>query len=105
MIYEKITGKFIVGIDFANDYTQVAVISDVYSEPESMSIVKGEQKLLIPTAVSYKQATKEWFTGEEAIERANNDGAVLLERIPSLILDDEDISFGEDIYTIDDILR
>ncbi len=62
-----------LGIDLANDYTQVCYISkNMENEPVSMSVIPGEQKVLIPTVLFFDNISGKWHIGDDAISRSFN---------------------------------
>lgn len=61
----------ILGIDFSNDYTQLAYIKDD-GNPEC--IVSGtEDNYQIPTVAGYHEDLKEWYVGEEAVNKSKDE--------------------------------
>lgn len=62
-----------LGIDFANDFTQVSYITNKESDPISMSTIKGEKRYLIPTILYKKREINEWVIGDEANQRFYDD--------------------------------
>ncbi len=92
-----------LGIDLANDYTQVCYISkDMESEPVSMSVIPGEQKYLIPTVLFFDDISGKWHIGDDAIARSfNANKGYITDFIKTIIKGDgtEEFTCGEKTIT------
>ncbi len=75
----------ILGIDFSKDYTQLAFI-DENGNPESISF-GTEDNYLIPTVMCYHKNLKEWYCGEEAVNKREIPDCVSYEQLTELILE------------------
>ena len=76
-----------LGIDFANDYTQVCYVTQFENDdPVSMSTVSGEQRYLIPTIMYKDKNLNKWYIGEEALAMAKGNGDSCIENIPGTII-------------------
>ncbi len=78
----------ILGIDFSKDYTQLAFI-DENGNPESISF-GTEDNYLIPSVVCYHKNLKEWYAGEEAVNKAEIPDCVSYDCLPEMLLEDSD---------------
>lgn len=77
----------ILGIDFSNDFSQVAFLNDA-GEPESISI--GQDKhFLVPTVMFFNDELKEWSVGEEAINRSQRETGKLVTDLPEALFHEE----------------
>lgn len=65
--------KAVIGIDLTEGFAQVCYWTPEQEEPVTMSAVRGEEKLCIPTALAKKYGEHIWTFGEEAFrtEREN----------------------------------
>lgn len=65
--------KAVIGIDLTEGFAQVCYLTSEQEEPVTMSAVRGEEKLCIPTALAKKYGEHIWTFGEEAFrtEREN----------------------------------
>lgn len=71
--------SLIVGLDLCNDYTQISCYSNKTFEPESISMMKDQEKYFIPTVLGVKNDTKDWVYGEEAILIQNTQAGVVVD--------------------------
>lgn len=67
----------IIGIDYAGEYCQVSCYSNRHGRPESMAFGKDAKRYLVPTALCFNDAEKEWVIGQNAIDYAKSSGAYL----------------------------
>ena len=64
---------FALGIDFADDYSQISYIGTENKEPVSLSTIKGDKRYLIPTVLYKKKEINEWCIGDEANQWSYDD--------------------------------
>lgn len=72
----------ILGIDFSSDYTQMAYL-DEKGNPQSLSFGTSDN-FLIPTAACYHSKLKEWYAGEEAVNKKAEENCQFYEKLPEL---------------------
>lgn len=72
----------ILGIDFSKDYTQMAYL-DEKGNPKSLSFGTADN-FLIPTVACYHKELKEWYAGEEAVNKKTGENCVFYEKLPEL---------------------
>ena len=65
--------KKVIGIDLANDYTQISYCRLDQSMPDTVSLVMGEEQYNIPTVLGRKRQDDEsqedvWVMGREALQ-------------------------------------
>lgn len=102
----KIENKLIsVAIDLCRDYSQMTYCMGNMSEPESVSVIPGEQKYLIPTVVAKLKGNEEWCIGDEALLRKKRDEAEATEDIIKAILAEKNVVMGDKEYTGYEILN
>ncbi|MBE5938919.1 MAG: hypothetical protein E7266_00855 [Lachnospiraceae bacterium] len=100
-----------LGIDLANDFTQVSYISNnMENDPVSVSVIPGEQKYLIPTVLFFDELSGRWHIGDDAIQRAFNSNKGYISNFVKTMLECDDfkgqyfqcgdrkISYQETIY-------
>ena len=75
------------------------------SEPESVSVIPGEQKYLIPTIVARLNDREEWCVGDEALLRKSRGEAEAAEDILKCILAEKNIIIAGSEYTGQEILN
>ena len=86
-----------IGIDFSGDYTQVSVFDEEFT-PVSMSVIKNEQRYLIPTACFVDEESGHWYIGDEAIARSKSSKGELLMDIPKLVMSNSRFEIFENIF-------
>lgn len=102
----KIENKLIlVSIDLCRDYSQMTYCMGNMSEPESVSVIPGEQKYLIPTIVAKFNDREEWCIGDEALLRKSRREAQPAEDILKYILAEKNIEISDEVYTGQEILN
>ena len=78
----------ILGIDFSKEYTQIAYI-DENGNPESISF-GTEDNYLIPSVMCYHENLKEWYVGEEAVNKEENPQCKFFIDLPEVIQQQEE---------------
>lgn len=102
----KIENKLIsVAIDLCRDYSQMTYCMGNMSAPESVSVIPGEQKYLIPTVVAKLNDNEEWYIGDEAILRDKRGEAVMAKDIIKTILAEKKVVMGENEYSSFEVLN
>lgn len=102
----KIENKLIlVSVDLCRDYSQMTYCMGNMSEPESVSVIPGEQKYLIPTIVAKFNNREEWCIGDEAILRKSRREAQSADDILKYILAEKNIEISDKVYTGQEILN
>lgn len=94
-----------VAIDLCRDYSQMTYCMGNMTEPESVSVISGEQKYLIPTVVGIINNTKDWCIGDDAIYREKNNDAQIARDILKSILAEKNIVIGNESYSGYEILK
>ena len=101
-----VEAKFIsVAIDLCRDYSQMTYCMGNMTEPESVSVISGEQKYLIPTVIGKVNNTDEWCIGDDALYREKHNDAVVSEDILKDILAEKNICIGEEEYSGYEVLK
>lgn len=88
---EKITGdidkalektpreRIVIGLDLSDEFSQVSFLNMSQNEPETLSLVLGEEQICIPTVLAKTVGENVWTYGMEAIE--NRDRAILVDNL------------------------
>ncbi len=88
MLFEKATQQtFILGFDLRDDYCQISYYEDKLQgsvrEPSTFSLVPGQERFNIPTALAKEAGGPKWYAGEDAV-RMSGEGAIFLPRLLSI---------------------
>lgn len=98
--------KVLVSIDLCRDYSQMAYCyTKGMPEPESVSVITGEQKYLIPTVAAKLNGIEEWCIGDEVFLREKRGEAIAIYDILTMVLKDEAVTIDEKKYTGYEVLR
>lgn len=98
---------FALGIDFADDYSQISYIGTENKEPVSLSTIKGDKRYLIPTVLYKKKEINEWCIGDEANQWSyddEDDSQTLRKLVKVANTNDDSIVEGK-TYSADEILE
>ena len=75
---KKNMGKYIVGYELGKEHVQISYLKVGEKEPETLSMVAGQEEYNIPF-VLYKQEDKNlWYIGREAVAKQQEQGGMLL---------------------------
>lgn len=98
---------FAIGIDFANDYTQISIMGANDKKPVSLSTLKGEKRYLIPTVLYKKKEINEWCIGDAAVQfnYDDDDDDRTVRNIVDIILKNEDVPVENKLYPSKEIIN
>lgn len=91
--------QLFLGIDIADDYTQVSMYQMQTKDTTSIAMSMDVSNPLIPTCLLVKENTKEWVFGEEAVRIHNFNGGVLVDHLVSRIRQEETIEIYQTNWT------
>lgn len=75
---KKNMGKYIIGYELGKQYVQMSYLKVGEKEPQTLSMVAGQEQYNIPF-VLYKQEDKNlWYIGKDALAKHKEQGGVLL---------------------------
>ena len=75
---KKNMGKYVIGYELGKGHVQISYLKIGDKEPETLSIVAGQEQYNIPF-VLYKQEDKNlWYIGKEALAKQQELGGILL---------------------------
>ncbi len=95
-----------VSIDLCKDYSQEAYcFTNSMSGPESVSVIAGDQKYIVPTVVGRLNDMGGFCIGEDALLRSKRGEAELSSDIFSAILGEKKVTIGEKDYGAEEILK
>lgn len=94
-----------VAIDLCRDYSQMTYCMGNMTEPESVTVISGEQKYLIPTVIGKINNTEEWCIGDDALYREKHNEAGISKDILKTILAEKNICIGDKEYSGYEVLK
>lgn len=94
---KKYSGKVVVGLELADDYSQVSYCTIGSGEPQTISLITGSEEYNIPTIVGKLHDNGAWIFGKDAMKAARDGDGFLIkdliflaqERMPVVIEDME----------------
>ena len=94
-----------MGIDLANDYTQIAVIDNPDSnESKGIPASRGNTDCLI-RSVLYISREGTWHIGDDAVKRAEMDGGECAEDIVNIMLSGGELQYNGSVYSAYELMR
>lgn len=75
---KKNIGKYIIGYEFGRQNVQISYLKVGEKEPQTVSVVAGEEQYNIPFAMYRQEEGNLWYIGKEAVEKHREQGGVLL---------------------------
>jgi hypothetical protein len=94
----------IIGIDFSSAYTQIGYLDDNH-EVQSLSMINGEQKYMIPTKLLKYKDRPVWCIGDEAVLRNKQGEGTLVGNLLELLLKEEGLTIDGRDYTSKELLQ
>ena len=73
--------KIMVGYDLGNHYSQISYCTYDGKEPETLSVVAGEESYNIPTVLCKRKGVNQWFFGKEAYKHAEEEGSLVTDLV------------------------
>lgn len=96
---ETFTGKknkIIVGYDLGDLWSQISFCRLDDKEPETLSVVAGEQQYNFPTALCRRTETNQWVYGKEAVKLAAQGRGPSVDRLLTLAREGAEVEAGEE---------
>jgi|APHig6443717817_1056837.scaffolds.fasta_scaffold08213_4 Family of unknown function (DUF5716) C-terminal len=90
--------KYAIGYDLNDEMSQISYCSLKNPEPETFSLVAGEQKYMIPTNLCKKREVNQWFFGEEAKKVMAHDEGILIDHLLKKARSGESVLIEDDEY-------
>ncbi len=86
-IFDKLNShKVIVGYDLDDACSQISYCYGKEEQPQTMSVIAGEELYNIPTVLCKRKNVNQWYYGKEAIKYAEEEGAELIDHLVSRAL-------------------
>lgn len=93
-----------LGIDFNDKYSMISYYQLHMNEPQTMSTVMGSESFQIPMILSKRKGMSQWYFGNEAKQRVNNNEAEAVDGLLRAALADEEIFVEHEKYAARDLL-
>jgi len=77
IMLKKPPGNIIIGYELSDAYAQISYMNVSDTEPETASVVLGEEKYNIPTAMKKKSDSGLWLHGKEALKESEDKSPVI----------------------------
>ena len=90
--------KIIVGYDLGNRYSQISYCTYEGGEPETLSVIAGEESYNIPTVLCKRNGANQWFFGKEAYKYAQAGEGSLVTDLVELALNGEKVIVEEEEF-------
>lgn len=90
--------KYAVGFDLNDEMSQISFSSESEQNPETISMVVGEQKFGIPTMLCKRKDINQWYFGEEARKAIAHDEGVLADHLLRRARNGEMVTIEDDEY-------
>lgn len=98
-IFDKLNShKIIVGYDLGDRFSQISYCHAKGEEPQTVSVVAGEENYNIPTVLCKRKNVNQWYYGKEALKYAKEEGAQLIDNLVSRALTGEEIEIEETFF-------
>jgi len=78
---KKNNGKYIVGYELGRQHVQMSYLKIGEKEPQTVSLVNGQEEYNIPFVLYKKDDTNLWYIGKDAILHQEENGGILLENL------------------------
>lgn len=90
--------KIIVGYDLGNRYSQISYCAYDGGEPETLSVIAGEESYNIPTVLCKRNGANQWFFGKEAYKHAEAEEGSLVTDLLERALNGEKVTVEEEEF-------
>lgn len=90
--------RLIVGFDLGREYSQVSIRREG-KEPESVGILPGNNRYMIPTVLCVRYDNGEWLFGEEAIRCNQREAGYFLDKLIDKVVQRETVLIDGTEYT------
>ena len=95
---------FYVGIDIDDTYAVASFYEDGIKEPATVSMTAGSEVFQIPVQITKKKGMGQWFIGEEAARVQKEQEAIVIDKLLSRALNQEEILIDGEGYHAEDLL-
>jgi len=90
--------KVVIGYDLSDEYAQISYGYPGKTEPETLSLVAGEEQYNIPVCLFKRTEVNQWFFGKEARNYALVEEGTIFENLLELATTGEEVVAGEEKF-------
>jgi len=90
--------KIIVGYDLSDAWSQISFCRLEEGEPETASVVAGEEQYNFPTMLCKRKEVNQWVYGREAMRLLENDKGIPVENLLTLAKKREPVEVGGEAF-------
>lgn len=91
--------RIIIGYDLSDEHSQISFCRVDGGEPETVSVVEGEEQYDFPTVLARRPDMNQWFFGREARREAESGNGILVEHLLTLALTEETVAVGTETFS------
>lgn len=95
---KKNSGKYIIGYELGQEYVQMSYLKVGEKEPQTLSLVTGQEEFNIPFVLCKREDTNLWYIGKEALINKEEHGGVLLNNLLQNAYDETVTEVGLESY-------
>ena len=104
-VFDKINkDRYVVGFDLNNKFAQISYCRIDQSEPDTLSVVAGEEEFNIPCVILKKKTTSQWVIGQNAEEAFRAQEGYIVSDLLKKALNGETVRMGNEEYKAEDLL-
>lgn len=86
--------KIVLGYDLGSEFSQISYYVMGNAEPETVSVITGEQQYNFPTVLGKRLEVNQWVYGKEALQLAQDREGVLVDNLLQLAREGEQVEVG-----------
>ena len=86
--------KIVLGYDLGSEFSQISYYVMGNAEPETVSVITGEQQYNFPTVLGKRLEVNQWVYGKEALQLAQDGEGVLVDNLVKLAREGEQVEVG-----------
>ncbi|MCR4814937.1 MAG: hypothetical protein K5879_08955 [Lachnospiraceae bacterium] len=104
-VFEKINkDRYVVGFDLNNKFAQISYCRIDQSDPDTLSIVAGEEEFNIPSVILKKKTTSQWVIGQNAEDAFRAQEGYIVSDLLKKALKGDTVRMGSEEYKAEDLL-
>lgn len=86
--------RVVLGYDLGSEFSQISYYVTEKGDPETVSVVAGEQQYNFPTVLGKRLEVNQWVYGKEALQLAQDGEGILVDNLLKLAREGEQIEVG-----------
>ena len=104
-VFDKINkDRYVVGFDLNNKFAQISYCRIDQTEPDTLSVVAGEEEFNIPTVILKKKSTSQWVIGQNAEEAFQAQEGYIVSDLLKKAVKGDNVRMGSEEYKAEDLL-